>query len=76
MGDLVTWDLEKAEVLNDISASVFTDRYSSHTGGGKNVYWKKEEPPALEADQARDHLRNVKVHESMRSDEMYLREMF
>lgn len=30
MGDFFTWDLEKAEVFNDISASVFTDKYANH----------------------------------------------
>ncbi|KAK4821668.1 hypothetical protein QYF61_027136 [Mycteria americana] len=30
-GDLVTWNMEKAEVLNDLFALVFTNKCSSHT---------------------------------------------
>ena len=33
--------------------------------------WEKEEPPTAREDPVRDHLRNLKVHESMGPDEMH-----
>jgi len=75
MGDLVTWDMEKTEVLNDFFASVFTDKCSSHTAQvaeSKCRDWEDEEPPTVGEDQVRDHLRSLKVHKSMASDEMHL----
>ena len=73
-GDLVTWDMEKAEVLNDFFASVFTGKCSSRTTQvteGKGRDWENEELPTVGEDQVRDHLRNLKVHKSMRPDEMH-----
>ncbi|GAB0210266.1 mitochondrial enolase superfamily member 1 [Grus japonensis] len=67
-------DMEKAEVLNDFFASVFTSKCSSHTAQvteGRD--WENAEPPTVGEDQVREYLRNLKVHKSMGPDEMHPR---
>ncbi|GAB0203979.1 mitochondrial enolase superfamily member 1 [Grus japonensis] len=74
MGDLVTQDMEKAELLNDFFASVFTGKSLSHTAQvteGRD--WENAEPPTVGKDQVREYLRNLKVHKSMGPDEMHPR---
>ncbi|GAB0202834.1 hypothetical protein GRJ2_002749000 [Grus japonensis] len=73
-GDLVTQDMEKAEVLNDFFASVFTGKCLSHTAQvteGRD--WENAEPPTVGEDQVREYLRNLKLHRSMGPDELHPR---
>ncbi|GAB0191389.1 mitochondrial enolase superfamily member 1 [Grus japonensis] len=73
MGDLVTQDMEKAEVLNDFFASVFTGKCLSHAAQvAEGRDWENAEPPAVGEDQVREYLRNLKVHKSMGPDELHL----
>ncbi|GAB0205312.1 mitochondrial enolase superfamily member 1 [Grus japonensis] len=72
MGDLVTQDMEKAEVLNDFFASVFTGKCLSHTAQvAEGRDWENAEPPTVGEDQVREYLRNLKVHKSMGPDELH-----
>ncbi|GAB0199980.1 mitochondrial enolase superfamily member 1 [Grus japonensis] len=75
-GDLITQDMEKAEVLNDFFASVFTGKCLSHTTqvtDSKGRDWENAEPPTVGEDQVREYLRNLKVHKSVGPDELHLR---
>ncbi|GAB0179333.1 mitochondrial enolase superfamily member 1 [Grus japonensis] len=66
--------MEKAEVLNDFFASVFTGKCSSHTAQvAEGRDWENAEPPTVGEDQVQEYLRNLKVHKSMGPDEMHLR---
>lgn len=61
-GDVVTWQMEKAEVLNDFFASIFTSQFSSHTtqiteSKGFFIHWKNERTPVPE-DHVLYYLRN------------------
>ncbi|PKU46972.1 rna-directed dna polymerase from mobile element hypothetical protein [Limosa lapponica baueri] len=67
--------MEKAEIVNDFFALVFTDKCSSHTtqvAEGKGRDQENEELPTVGQDQDPDHLRNLKVHKSMGPDEVHL----
>ncbi|GAB0188221.1 mitochondrial enolase superfamily member 1 [Grus japonensis] len=66
--------MEKAEVLNDFFASVFTGKSLSHTAQvAEGRDWENAEPPTVGEDQVREYLRNLKVHKSMGPDELHAR---
>ena len=74
-GELVTWYMDKAEVLSDFFASFFTSNCSSHTAhvaDRKDRDWENEELPIIGDNQVQDHLRNLKVHKSMGPGEVHL----
>jgi len=71
---LITMSEGKAEVLNNIFASIFTGSFSSHTSrvdGLQNRDWGRKALPTVREDQVHDHLRNLNTFKSMRPDEMY-----
>jgi len=73
---LVTWDVEKAEVLNKVFASVFTGKCSSHitqVADGKGRDWKNEDLLTVGEEYIHDHLRNLKVKKSWNHTMVWVR---
>ncbi|CAM5138834.1 unnamed protein product, partial [Eretmochelys imbricata] len=72
-GNLVTEDVEKANVLNAFFASVFTNKVSSQTAALGITTWGIDGQPSVEIEVVRDYLEKLDVHKSMGLDELHPR---
>ncbi|CAM4508367.1 unnamed protein product [Lepidochelys kempii] len=72
-GNLVTEDVEKANVLNDFFASVFTNKVRSQTAVLGITTWGIDGQPSVEKEVVRDYLEKLDVHKSMGPDELHPR---
>ncbi|GAB0193858.1 mitochondrial enolase superfamily member 1 [Grus japonensis] len=69
--DLVTQNMEKAEVLHAAFASICTSKTSfpeSQVPETSGRVWSKEDIPLVEEDQVREYLRKLAVHKSVGPD--------
>jgi len=67
-------DEKKAEVLNNIFASVFTGSLSSCSSpldGLQDGDQRGTAPPIVKEDRVQDYLRNMNIHKSMGPDEIH-----
>lgn len=65
--------MEKAEILNNFFARVFTGNPSHLSQVSGHQGWGKKVPPIIGVDQAQDHLMNLNIHKSMGHDKMHPR---
>ncbi|CAM4677035.1 unnamed protein product [Caretta caretta] len=72
-GNLVTEDVEKANVLNAFFTSVFTNKVSSQTAALGITTWGIDGQPSVEKEVVRDYLEKLDVHKSMELDELHPR---
>ncbi|CAM5128003.1 unnamed protein product, partial [Eretmochelys imbricata] len=64
-GNLVTEDVEKANVLNAFFASVFMNKVSSQTTALGSTAWGEGDQPSVEKEVVRDYLEKLDEHKSM-----------
>ncbi|CAM5158164.1 unnamed protein product [Eretmochelys imbricata] len=72
-GNLVTEDVEKANVLNAFFASVFTNKVSSQTTALGSTAWGEGDQPSVEKEVVQDYLEKLDEHKSMGPDALHLR---
>ncbi|CAM5084468.1 unnamed protein product [Eretmochelys imbricata] len=72
-GNLVTEDVEKANVLNAFFASVFTNKVSSQTTALGSTAWGGGDQPSVEKEVVWDYLEKLDEHKSRGPDALHLR---
>ncbi|CAM5076950.1 unnamed protein product [Eretmochelys imbricata] len=72
-GNLVTEDVEKANVLNAFFASVFMNKVSSQTTALGSTAWGGGEQPSVKKEVVWDYLEKLDVHKSMGPDALHPR---
>ncbi|CAM5125508.1 unnamed protein product [Natator depressus] len=72
-GNLVTEDVEKANVLKAFFASDFTNKVSSQTAALGSTAWGGGDQPSVEKEVVRDYLEKLDEHKSMGPDVLHPR---
>ncbi|CAM5107999.1 unnamed protein product [Eretmochelys imbricata] len=72
-GNLVTENVEKANVLNAFFASVFTNKVSSQTAARGSTAWGGGDQPSVEKEMVQDYLEKLDEHKSMGPDALHPR---
>ncbi|CAM4614120.1 unnamed protein product [Lepidochelys olivacea] len=72
-GNLVTEDVENANVLNAFFASVFTNKVSSQTTALGSTAWGGGGQPSVKKEMVQDYLEKLDMHKSMGPDALHPR---